>query len=287
MSALPVSLSNFQNTVKTPQRRLSVQKRKTTGTSSWTPSKLSSSESREASPVAREEWPLVQQAIDGNSNAKEQIFTLHTTILHRRALSILRNKEDAEDAVQDALCRAYARLRSFQGRSTFSTWLTRIVINSALMIRRRRSGRPEASLEEISDARSEPLQHRIIEEGPNPEDICRTTEMNGIVAEEIRQLPSRLREAIQLCYLDGLSVADSSRLLGIRQSAFKSRLVRARRKLAIRLREPFETLTSREPHATSEIPSSEIVFSSQSLTNRSSAFRAHCMPVTNTGYLNL
>src|SRR5215469_9268973 len=80
---------------------------------------------------------LVQQAMAGNSEAQARLFATHTPRLYRIAFNVLRNKEDAEDAVQDGWCRAYSKLHTFQGRSSVSTWLTRIVINSALMIRRR------------------------------------------------------------------------------------------------------------------------------------------------------
>ena len=92
-------------------------------------------------------------------------------MLHRIAFRILHNKEDPEDAVQDSLCRAYAKLQSFQGRASFSTWLTCIAINSALMVRRRRNGRPETPLEEILDARPGRLQREIVDEVFNPEQI--------------------------------------------------------------------------------------------------------------------
>ena len=201
---------------------------------------------------------------------------LHTTILYRIALSILRNREDAEDAVQDALWRAYAKLRSFQGRSTFSTWLNRIVINSALMIRRRRNARPEASLQALLDGWPERLQHQIVDAGPNPEDIRRIAEIHDIVAEHIRQLPPRLREALQLCDLDGLSTEDSSHVLGIRQGAFKSRVARARQRLANGLQQSFRTPTSRLPRVAAQIPSSEIVRSSRSQINPPNLRSAAC-----------
>src|SRR5208337_1173120 len=84
------------------------------------------------------EWAIVQKAIAGDTEAQEHLFARHRPRLYRTAVALLRNKEDAEDAVQDGLCKAYTHLRSFQGRSSFSTWLTSIVINSALMSRRRR-----------------------------------------------------------------------------------------------------------------------------------------------------
>ena len=188
-----------------------------------------------APPAAAKDWKLVQQAIAGDSNAQEQLFATYTARLYRTAFAMLGNKEDAEDAVQDGLCRAYARLRSFQGRSSFFTWLTRIVINSALMTRRTKNGHPEASLDEIIDGQPERLQHGIVDAGPNPEEICTTTEINWLVEEQIRQLPPGLRAAFQLCGLGGLSAADSSETLGINKNAFKSRISRARQKLVAAL----------------------------------------------------
>ena len=71
------------------------------------------------------DWAVVQQAIADNAFAQERLFAHHSDRLYRTAFSVLRNKEDAEDAVQDGLCKAYTNLRSFQGRSSFSTWLQR------------------------------------------------------------------------------------------------------------------------------------------------------------------
>jgi RNA polymerase sigma-70 factor, ECF subfamily len=84
-----------------------------------------------------EEQKLIQQAIAGDSEAQTRLFETYTPRLHRIAFNVLRNNEDAEDAVQDGWCRAYSKLHTFAGRSSFSTWLTRIVINSALLIRRK------------------------------------------------------------------------------------------------------------------------------------------------------
>jgi RNA polymerase sigma factor (sigma-70 family) len=142
----------------------------------------SSSEKTAVSQVASEEWAFIQQAMDGDSGGAEQMFGCHSAMLHRIAFRILRNKEDAEDAVQDGLCRAYAKLQSFQGRASFSTWLTRIVINSALMMRRKRNGRPESLLDEILDARPQQLQREIVDAALDPEQICRETEIHQLLA---------------------------------------------------------------------------------------------------------
>jgi RNA polymerase sigma-70 factor (ECF subfamily) len=144
---------------------------------------------------------------------------------------MLRNKEDAENAVQDSLCSACTKLRSFQGRSSFSTWLTRIVINSALMSRRKKKARPEASLDEILDNQAGRWAYRIVDRRPGPEEICSVTEINGLVEEEIRRLPTEIQRTFRLREVDGLSTIESTRALGIPRNTLKSRIHRARRKV--------------------------------------------------------
>ena len=186
------------------------------------------------------EWAMVQQAIAGNPKAQEDLFAPHTSRLYRTAFRLLRNKEDAEDAMQDGLCKAYVSLSSFQGRSSFSTWLTRIVINSALMTRRRESAHPEASLDEILDSQPERSPQAIVDTQPDPEKLCAATEINSLVEEHVQQLPPLLQTAFRLRSSHGLSAAESSEALGISTTAFKSRICRARRRLAGSLRQPRE-----------------------------------------------
>ena len=184
----------------------------------------------------RNEWLLVQQGLSGDSSTLDPLFSAYTARLYRTAFAILHNKEDAEDAVQTGLCRACANLRSFQGRSSFSTWLTRIIINAALMLRRRNHVHFEASLDEILATQPERVHHGIVDTRPGPEETCSVTEIKEHVDAQVRRLPPGLRSAFQLCELDGLSPADSIQALGVSMSAFKSRISRARRKVAHGLR---------------------------------------------------
>jgi RNA polymerase sigma factor (sigma-70 family) len=178
------------------------------------------------------EWDVVQQAIAGNADAQEHLFARHSGRLYRTAFAVLRNREDAEDALQDGLFMAYGRLCSFQGRSSFSSWLTRIVINAALMIRRRKNAHPEASLDEILDSQPERFPHGAIDSRPDPEKIYAAIEINTLVEEHVRQLTPALQAAYRLRAIKGLSAAQSSQALGIPVNAFKSRIFHARRKLA-------------------------------------------------------
>jgi len=197
-----------------------------------------------ASPGIGEEWAVIQQAIAGNAIAQEHLFARHTGRLYRTAFAVLRNKEDAEDAVQDGLCKAYTSLPSFQGRSFFSTWLTRIVINAALMIRRKKSAYLEVSLDEILDSRPEQLPRGVVDSRPDPEELCAAIEVHALVEKHVRRLPPALQTAYRCRASSGLSARESSHALGIPASVFKARVFRARRKLARGLQRSPEIIAS-------------------------------------------
>jgi len=188
----------------------------------------------------RKEWAVVQQAIAGDASAQEQLFTRHTRRLYRMVFALLQNKEDAEDALQEGLCKAFTSLRSFEGRSSFSTWLTRIVINSALMARRRKNAHPETSLDEIPDHQPKQMPREFIDPRPDPEKLYAETELNARVEEHISQLPPALQMAFRLHAVFGFSAPHSGKVLGISASAIKSRIFRARLKLACGLHRSLE-----------------------------------------------
>ena len=132
MGALQTSLTGRTTRNVEPLARGANRGRELTGRSSRA-RKSRECDAKVASTIVGSEWNLVQRALAGNADAQEQLFKTHTPGLFRTAFAVLRNKEDAEDAVQDSWYRAYRNLGSFQGRSAFSTWLTRITMNSALM----------------------------------------------------------------------------------------------------------------------------------------------------------
>jgi RNA polymerase sigma-70 factor, ECF subfamily len=191
-----------------------------------------SSDVKFASPVMRDGWDLIRQAVVGNPEAQERLFKTHTPRLYRTVFGILRNREDAEDAVQDSWCRAYANLDSFEGRAAFSTWLTRIAINSALMLRRRKSIRVETSLNDILENQSEPVFDRTVADSPNPEEICVASELNSLMEDQLRELSPRVQAAFRLHNIEEFSITEAAQALGIRKSALKSRVSRARSKVA-------------------------------------------------------
>lgn len=195
-------------------------------------------------PAFSKDWAMVQRAIAGDAHCQTNLFAPYTGRLYRTAFSVLRNKEDAQDAVQDGLCKAFASLGSFQGRSTFSTWLTSIVKNAALMALRRKKSRPEASLDELLEAQSETLTHIAADVQPDPEQSCAAGEIRALVEKRLRELSPALQIAVRLRITKAHSTAELARALGISAAAFKSRNFRARRQMACELRQSLATVAS-------------------------------------------
>jgi len=144
--------------------------------------------------------------------------------------SILRNKQDAEDAVQDAILSAHRHSRGFQGRSAFSTWFTRIVLNAALMIYRKRKlsrieSFPVSSREEI------PWAETIVDSQPDPERICAGNETLRLIDRLVERMRPPLRQAFTMVYYDQLTIQEGAALLGVSVGTFKSRVYHARQHL--------------------------------------------------------
>jgi RNA polymerase sigma-70 factor (ECF subfamily) len=147
------------------------------------------------------------------------------------ANAILRNSEDAEDAVQDAILSGYLHLRSFEGRSALRTWFTRIVINAALMIRRKQKLPWICSQPETSTSDDDLQMERIRSSQPDPEMVYAELETFQFINEALGKMTPLLRQAITMIYCDEMSSLEACALLSVSTVAFKSRLLRARRQL--------------------------------------------------------
>ena len=174
---------------------------------------------------------LVQAAKGGESMAFATLCERYTNQLFRAARRITKTREDAEDAVQDALVQAFAHLKDFEGRSNVGTWLTRIAINSALMILRKKRATPLVPVEEPTIREETRRTRELPGTGPSPEAICLQRERKRSLSMALSELTPALREAIELRELRELSLQEAARVLGISVPAVKGRVFHGRRKL--------------------------------------------------------
>jgi RNA polymerase sigma factor (sigma-70 family) len=171
---------------------------------------------------------LVSTAKSGDSDAFAELSKRHYRKVFHEAFRITRNRQDAEDAFQDSLLRAFSHLNNFQERSSFSTWLTRIAINSALMILRKRRNYLECSLDGTDDASGNSEKWEIQSLRDDPETSYARKEREALLKEAIRRLPPRCREVVELSQASEYSAREIAQALGISVPAVKSRLSRAR-----------------------------------------------------------
>ena len=181
------------------------------------------------------EEKLIRAGQRGDHQAVETLFRRYQRPLFQTALRVLGNTEDAEDALQDGLLSAYRNLKRFEGRSQFSTWLTRIVINAALMRRRSAKARPAISLDEPPREDELPATERFADDGLTPEQVYANTEIREMLSENLDQLSPLLRTAFVLREVQGYSTGEAAKKLGVTENTLKARLWRARHQLAERL----------------------------------------------------
>jgi RNA polymerase sigma-70 factor, ECF subfamily len=175
-----------------------------------------------------ERW-LVTQAKSGSSTAFGELYDRHRLRIYHTAFRILRNRQDAEDAVQRSFQRAFTNLCRFREDSTFSTWVTRIAINDALMLLRQR--RANTRLQENNDDAEAPSVLDSADKGPTPEQALVESELRVAVIHAISRLHKSLRIVVLLRELLGLTSAETARRLGLTVTAVKARTFRARRSL--------------------------------------------------------
>lgn len=183
-------------------------------------------------PFVASDEKLVQAAKSGHSGSLDILFERHSKQLFRVAYRVTRNREDAEDSVQNALLSAFSHLRAFDGRSNFTTWLTRITINSALMLLRKKRAVPMEPIEKSCVADSVDLP----DSRPSPEESCAWEEQKRMLGEALNKLPPRLQKAIELRELKELTTGETSQVMGITASAVKARVFHGRAKLRETLR---------------------------------------------------
>jgi len=161
----------------------------------------------------------------GDRAAIRLVTTANNQRLFRAAWSILKDRSEAEDAVQSAYLKAFASLDQFEGRATLSTWLTRIVIHEALArvrsLERRRSRLETEGITMLADYRK----------SDTPDEALAREQLRKVLESAIAALPEAFRTVFVLRDVEGLTVEDTSQVLGIPVATVKTRLFRARRKL--------------------------------------------------------
>jgi RNA polymerase sigma-70 factor (ECF subfamily) len=177
---------------------------------------------------------LIRQAQNGDSTAFSELTQRNYALSLRLAFSILRDREEAEDEVQNAYWKAFRHIGQFHFDSKFSTWITRIVVNQCLM--RLRSAR-RASWLYIDDSRMGEDRGTLDLTDPaqTPENQVGTSELSQLLQREIRRIPPLLRKVFELREMDELPMPEVAERLGISIAAAKSRLLRARAELRERL----------------------------------------------------
>jgi RNA polymerase sigma factor (sigma-70 family) len=176
---------------------------------------------------------LATAARNGDHLAYVGLCRRHRKMVFRTVLRIAHNIDDAEDILQDSWMRGFAHIGTFNGRSQFSTWVTRIASNSALMMIGRRRTKKECSLDDLVDPDSCRVK-LLSEPSRNPEERCLETERIRLVRQAIKRLPAKLRTAIEIRQSQEGSISELAMLAGVSVQTMKSRLMRAR----LRLREP-------------------------------------------------
>ena len=180
---------------------------------------------------ARDDDLLVSAARAGDRNAFVELYERHSRKVLPRIYRITKNREDAEDAFQDAVLKAFVHMKGFEGRSNFTSWLTRIAINSALMVLRKRRGAAEVSIEQMRDDSENLRAWEPPDHSETPEAHCARRESEELLRNAIQRLPCVFRDAVELRHSQEYSCSQIAEELGISSSAAKSRLMRARRTL--------------------------------------------------------
>jgi RNA polymerase sigma-70 factor (ECF subfamily) len=187
------------------------------------------------------EGHLVEQARRGDFEAFATLVTHTEAKTYHHLLRMVGNPEDAKDLLQETYLSAYKNLNSFKGESAFSTWVYRIATNHALM--RLRKKRPQTvGLEEITIPTHEELKSRTISDWAlDPREAVLQHEVREILDQAIQALPPAYKTVVLLRDIDGLSTAETARILEINEGAVKTRLHRARIYLREALSPYFET----------------------------------------------
>jgi RNA polymerase sigma-70 factor (ECF subfamily) len=189
--------------------------------------------------VASDDLDLVHACKNGDVAAFEQLVKRYDRKLLRIAQHVTHNREDAQDAVQEAFLKAFQNLGKFREDSKFSTWLIRIAINQSLMKLRRQRVTRDVSLDEDFQADGDILPMEAADWAPNPEQLYWASELRNILVNALSELRPVLRAVFVLRDIEGLSTDQTAEVLNLGPTAVKARLWRARLQLREHLNKYF------------------------------------------------
>jgi RNA polymerase sigma-70 factor (ECF subfamily) len=174
------------------------------------------------------EEQLIAAAKTGSGASFGVLCERHAKKVFRVIYRIMRNREDAEDAVQDCLLNAFAHVKDFDARSQFATWLTRIAINAALAKLRQNHWKREIPMNEPNPPCELEWHSEIQDEAPDPEETYRLRERREILNTAILGLRPRARRVVELHQMQEHSVEETAQVLGISTAAVKAGMFHAR-----------------------------------------------------------
>jgi len=173
---------------------------------------------------------LVTATKRGDTRAFDELVLRHKQRVLAVAQRITNNREDAEDVAQESFHKAFVHLDAFHEKSLFSTWLTRIAMNEALMLLRRRRMVFETIPENPENGAKSSLEP-FVDRGPNPEESCWRRERKQLLTKAINRLHPKVRRTILLRDIEERSVKETAQILGSSISAVKARVFQGRRRL--------------------------------------------------------
>jgi RNA polymerase sigma-70 factor, ECF subfamily len=180
---------------------------------------------------AEEDRELIERAQKGDQSAFRGLVERHQRRAFAIAIGLVRDENDARELVQDAFLRVYKGLGSFQGGSSFFTWLYRIITNLAIDLMRK-PGRRDVELQEnqgVDESAELPLVARI--DGADPFDVIRRHEIAGRIQVALDALPPYHRGVILMREVEGMSYEEMAQAMGVSKGTIMSRLFHARQKL--------------------------------------------------------
>jgi RNA polymerase sigma-70 factor (ECF subfamily) len=181
--------------------------------------------------VTNADMDLVHASKNGDVAAFEQLIQRYDRKLLRIAHYVTHNREDSQDAVQEAFFKAFQNLGEFREDSQFSTWLIRITVNQSLMTLRKRRTTKEVSLDDSFQPEGDTLPIEVTDWAPNPEQRYRVSELRNILTTVFGELRPILRAVFVLRDIESLSTDQTAEVLGLSHAAVKARLWRARLQL--------------------------------------------------------